>query len=73
MKLMNRVIEILEQGKPLDEAEESVREVNQVFENLEAIGNLSKLVEKTGSSVGLSESWLRTEVLKSLKTDESIC
>jgi hypothetical protein len=73
MKLMNRVIEILEQGKPVDEAEESVRDVNEVFANLEAIGSLSKLVDKTGSSIGLSESWLRTEVLKSLKDDESIC
>jgi len=69
MRLLDRVIEILEQGKPLDQADESVQRINEVFANLEVIGSLSKLVEKTGDSIGLSNGWLRSEVLKSLKTE----
>jgi len=68
MRLLNRVVELLEQGKPLDEAEPAARRIHQVFENLDAIGQAAKLVDELGGDVGLSKGWLRSEVLKGLET-----
>jgi hypothetical protein len=69
MRLLNRVVELLEQGKPLDGGEQEVRRISQVFENLEAIGHAARLVDDLGDSVGLSKGWLRSEVLKGLEAD----
>jgi haloalkane dehalogenase len=66
MKLVNRVIEQLEQGKPLDRAEKAVRRIDEVFQNLDAIGKLARLVDELGEDVGLSKGWLRSEILKGL-------
>jgi hypothetical protein len=66
MKLVERVIELLEQGKPLDRAEQAVRRIDEVFQQLDAIGKLARLVDELGEDVGLSKGWLRSEVLKSL-------
>jgi haloalkane dehalogenase len=66
MKLVNRVIELLEQGKPLDRAEKAVRRIDEVFQDLGAIGKLARLVDELGEDVGLSKGWLRSEVLKGL-------
>jgi haloalkane dehalogenase len=67
MKLVNRVIDLLENGQSLEEADEAVRRINEAFENLEAIGSVAKLVDSLGDDVGLSKSWLRSEVLKGVE------
>jgi hypothetical protein len=67
MKLVERVIELLEQGKPLDRAEDTVRRIDEVFQNLDAIGKLARLVDELGEDVGLAKAWLRSEVLKGLQ------
>jgi hypothetical protein len=77
MRLLDRIVELLEQGKPLDGAEPAVRRIQQVFENLPAIGHAARLVDDLGDSVGLSKGWLRSEVLKGLESatagvDESL-
>ncbi len=66
MVLVNRVVELLGQGKPLDRAEEIVRHIDEVFQNLDSIGKLARLVDELGGDAGLSKGWLRSEVLKSL-------
>jgi hypothetical protein len=67
MRLLDRIVELLEQGKPLDGAEPEVRRIQQVFENLPAIGNAARLVDDLGDSLGLSKGWLRSEVLKGME------
>ena len=66
MKLVDRVVELLEQGQPLDRAEPAVRRIDEAFQQLDAIGKLARLVDELGEDVGLSKGWLRSEVLKSL-------
>jgi hypothetical protein len=68
MRLLDRVVELLEQGKPLGEAEPAVRRIHHVFENMEAIGHAAKLVDELGDGVGLSKGWLRSEVLKGMES-----
>ena len=75
MKLLDRVVELLEQGKPLDGAEQEVRRIHQALESLDALGHAARLVDDLGEAVGLSKGWLRSEVLKGLeatgaRTDE---
>ena len=67
MRLLDRIVELLEQGKPLDGAEPAVRRIHQVFENLPAIGHAARLVDDLGDSLGLSKGWLRSEVLKGME------
>ena len=67
MRLVARVGELLEKAAAPDGAERAVREMGEVFENLEAIGKLAKLVDELGDDVGLAKGWLRSEVLKQLE------
>jgi haloalkane dehalogenase len=67
MRLVDRCVELLEQGRSLDRAEGPVRRVNEVFKNLEHLGTLARLVDDLGDDVGLSKGWLRSEVMKSIE------
>jgi hypothetical protein len=67
MKILDRVVDLLEKGEPLDRADHEVQRIHQVFENLEAIGQAATLLDDLGDSVGLSKGWLRSEVLRGVE------
>ncbi len=69
MKLLEGVIHLVKEGKQLDHADEQVRQINEVFENLETLGNLAKLLENVGDNLGFSKSWLKFEVEKQIGSD----
>jgi len=63
--LMDKVVELLEAGGSSEEDQMLAREASDVLGNLEAVGNLAKLVDRLGDSVGLAKGWTKWEVLKS--------
>jgi haloalkane dehalogenase len=67
MKLVDRAAELLARGEALERAEPALREIGAVFENLDTIGRLAKLVDQLGDEAGLAKGWLRSEVLKKLE------
>jgi hypothetical protein len=66
MKLVNRLVELLERGESPGRAEAPVRRIDELFGKLDSIGQLALVVDELGDDVGLSKGWLRSEVLKSL-------
>lgn len=66
--LIDAVAQLLEGDDLTQENAMLAQEAREVLENVEAIGNLAKLVDKLGDSVGLAKGWLKWEVLKSLQT-----
>jgi hypothetical protein len=66
MKLIKRVVERLGSERPRESAGEPARRIRELFDRLDSFGRLAGLVEELGFEVGLSKSWLRSEVLKSL-------
>jgi len=73
MKLLAEVVELLEKGGAPDAAASAARKTAEVFENLEAIGQVAKLVDKLGDDAGLAKGWLRSEALKSLEGIDPTC
>lgn len=66
-ELMEKVVELIASSNQTQEDETLSREALDVLENLEAIGNLAKLLDKLGNSIGMTEGWMKWEVLKSLQ------
>lgn len=66
MKLMKRLVGLLEQDESPAEAEQTSRRIDEAFKNLESIGNMAKLIDDLGGEVGFTKAWLRSEKLKSL-------
>jgi haloalkane dehalogenase len=66
MKLIDRCVERLEQGRSLDAAEPSVRALHEALQSVDHLGPLARLVDQLGDDVGLSKGWLRSEVMKSV-------
>jgi haloalkane dehalogenase len=67
MRLLDRITELLGQDGAPERAEPAAQEISAVFENLEQVGRLAKLVDALGDDVGLAKGWLRSEVLKTLE------
>ena len=65
--LVEKVAELLEAGVCLGDDGELSAEARKVLDNIEVIGDLAKLVDKLGDSVGLAKGWLKLEVLKSIQ------
>jgi haloalkane dehalogenase len=66
MRLARRVIDVLEQAETDPDAERVAAEINKAFGNLEALGDMAKLVGALGEDLGFAKGWLRSEVLKKL-------
>ncbi len=69
MRLARRVIDVLERAETDPEAEKAAQWIREAFGNLEALGNLAKLIDSLGDDIGLAKGWLRSEVLKKLGTE----
>ena len=69
--LLEKVAELLDRDDPSPEDAALAREARGVLDNVEAIGNLAKLVDKLGDNAGLAKGWLKWEVLKSLQNPGS--
>ena len=65
--LMDKIAELVASENPTQEDKVLAAEARDVLGNLEAIGNLAKLVDKLGDTVGLAKGWMKWEVLKSLQ------
>jgi hypothetical protein len=72
MKLVDRYVELLEQGRSPARAEAPVRRFGELLEGLESLGHLARLVDDLGDDVGLSKGWLRSEVMKSIEITEDV-
>ena len=64
--LLDKVVELLDAGASSGEDSELSAQARMALENVEAIGNLAKLVDNLGDRVGLAKGWLKWEVLKSI-------
>jgi hypothetical protein len=69
MRLVQRVIDVLERAETDPEAEQAAERIHQAFEDLEALGKMAKLIDSLGDDIGLAKGWLRSEVLKKLGTE----
>lgn len=65
--LTDKVAELLTSSDLSEEDAVLSQDARAVLENVEAIGDLAKLVDKLGDSIGLAKGWMKWEVLKSLQ------
>ena len=68
IKLVDRVVDMLENGSEPSQVEEPVRRICEALRDADGLGHLAQLVDELGDEVGLAKSWLRSERLKSLGT-----
>jgi haloalkane dehalogenase len=68
LKLVDRVVDLLENGATEIGAEDPARTIYEALQKAQGIGGLARLIDDLGDEVGLAKSWLRSERLKSLET-----
>jgi haloalkane dehalogenase len=72
MKLVDRYVELLEEGRSPARAEAPVRRFGALLDGLESLGHMAKLVDDLGDDVGLSKGWLRSEVMKRIEVSDDV-